>query len=632
MPDQFIKAIRGLWRTPAFSATAVLTIALGVGLTTTVFCVIQRLLVRPLPYSAADRLVLVSEEYEGARSPMGGALLTSLTYHAWRVSRQTLEDIALYTRRDYRIVFGDEGTREVGAAVSPALFGLLGQSPALGRFFLETEAQKGSEQIVVLSHRWWRERFGGRSDVIGRTVAIDGRPFTIIGVASAHFRFPEDDVLLWTPHVPPPLVLERDAAVTVSSAIGRLKPDATPAQAATEGTAIARGLGARPARSEMLLGAGGPVTVRVRTLRDALTEPVRPALLVFGTSVACLCLLAIANAANLFLSRGLSRRGELAVRAALGASPRQVSSALVTENLVIATLGGGTGVILCWALLWTLPKVAPPNFPRLADIALDGATVMFAMAVSLATALVCSLLVTLLGRRVHPFSLLRDAQGLNRARATGTRRLRTVLLIAQTGLAVVVTVAAIVFGRDLFKLTSVDAGYSAANVLTASVFLPGAGSTPERTTDFLQTLLPRIAGLPGVTAAGASNMMPFSESTYFTSFELLGGPLGPVTARQIEYSITPGYAEAVGLQLRAGRLPTADDARRPVAAALVNEEFVKQFLADRPVAGRIFRGLGSHGGPTEIVGVVGSVLKDGLDSSSAAGALPAARAGATHPP
>ena len=131
-------------RTPAFSAIAVLTIALGVGLTTTVFCVIQRLLVRPLPYSAADRLVLVSEEYEGARSPMGGALLTSQTYHAWRQSRQTLEDIALYTRRDYRIVFGDEGTREVGAAVSPALFGLLGQSPALGRFFLETEAQKGS--------------------------------------------------------------------------------------------------------------------------------------------------------------------------------------------------------------------------------------------------------------------------------------------------------------------------------------------------------------------------------------------------------------------------------------------------------------------------------------------------------
>ena len=312
MPDQFIKAIRGLSRTPAFSAIAVLTIALGVGLTTTVFCVIQRLLVRPLPYSAADRLVLVSEEYEGARSPMGGALLTSLTYHAWRQSRQTLEDIALYTRRDYRIVFGDEGTREVGAAVSPALFGLLGQSPALGRFFLETEAQKGSDQVVVLSHRWWRERFGGRSDVIGRTVAIDGRPYTIIGVASAQFRFPEDDVLLWTPHVPPPLVLDRDAAVTVSSAIGRLKPDATPAMVATEGTAIARGLGARPARSEMLLGAGGLVTVRVRTLRDALTEPVRPALLVFGTSVACLCLLAIANAANLFLARGLSRRGELA--------------------------------------------------------------------------------------------------------------------------------------------------------------------------------------------------------------------------------------------------------------------------------------------------------------------------------
>ena len=170
------------------------------------------------------------------------------------------------------------------------------------------------------------------------------------------------------------------------------------------------------------------------------------------------------------------------------------------------------------------------------------------------------------------------------------------------------------FGRDLFKLTSVDAGYSAANVLTASVFLPGAGSTPERTTDFLQTLLPRIAGLPGVTVAGASNMMPFSESTYFTSFELLGSPLAGTQCARIEDSITPGYAEAVGLQLRAGRLPTADDARRPVAAALVNEEFVKQFLEGRPVAGRIFPGLGSHDGPTEIVGVVGSVLKDGLDS------------------
>ena len=525
MPDQFIKAIRGLSRTPAFSAIAVLTIALGVGLTTTVFCVIQRLLVRPLPYSAADRLVLVSEEYEGARSPMGGALLTSLTYHAWRQSRQTLEDIALYTRREYRIVFGDEGTREVGAAVSPALFGLLGQSPALGRFFLETEAQKGSDQVVVLSHRWWRERFGGRSDVIGRTVAIDGRPYTIIGVASAQFRFPEDDVLLWTPHVPPPLVLDRDAAVSVSSAIGRLKPDATPTQAAAEGTAIARGLGARPARSEMLLGAGGLVTVRVRTLGDALTEPVRPALLVFGTSVACLCLLAIAN-----------RREP--VSRPWSVPPRRIGSTCrtwcLTATSLLRTRDGE-------------PRHRNPRRrhrrPSLLDVAVGVAE---GRAAELSSA------GRHRARRRHgdvrhgchscdgiglqpsgdaprashpPFSLLRDAQGLNRARAIGTRRLRTALLVAQTGLAVVVTVAAIVFGRDLFKLTSVDAGYSAANVLTASVFLPGAGATPERTTDFLQTLLPRIAGLPGVTAAGASNMMPFSESTYFTSFELLGGPL-----------------------------------------------------------------------------------------------------------
>ena len=301
-------------RNRSFTTAGLLTLALGIGATSAVFSVVYGVLLRPLPYPAAERLVRVSEEHPGANSPLRAPMLSNLTYHAWADAPRTVEQFAAYTNTQYTMTIGGESSRLDGARLTPSLLPLLGETPALGRFFEADEGDDGKGGVVVLTHRGWRERFNSDPSIVGRGVTIDDQPYTIVGVARPGFSLPPGDVMLWTAlavrQPAPDAVAGRRGTMNVFFAVARLRPGVTPAQAEAEGTAAARTT-VRPMAANLLFGVGGPPVVHVRGLVDEMTARVRPALLVLAGAVVCLLLIACANVANLFLSRGLARQREL---------------------------------------------------------------------------------------------------------------------------------------------------------------------------------------------------------------------------------------------------------------------------------------------------------------------------------
>lgn len=608
-------ALRLMARAPGFTAAALVTIALAVGANTAIFSLVYGVLWRPLPYPDAARLVRLSEEHPGGVSPLGEALLSSLTYDAWERSSRTVGPFGAYTSRTYTVAGAREPERIRGSAVTPSVLAILGASPAQGRLFRDADAVPGASPVAVLGHAYWRARFGGDPAIVGRTLTVDGVSTEIVGVAPAGFSFPRPDASIYTPFV----VLRPDAAnpgaVSVMFVLARLRPGVTPEQAAAEGTAIARAQ-ERPLAADMLFGKGGPVQVNVRGLAAEATSRVRPAMLVLFAGVGLLLLVACANVANLFLSRGAGRSREMAVRAALGAGRGRLVRQLLTESMTFALAGGALGVALAFVLVRALPVLAPAEFPRLEQVALDGGALLVTLAASLLVGILAGLLPALRGARHGIGAAMRHSDV--RTMAGGGGRVRSALLVAEAALAVMLLVGAGLVGRSFAALTRVDAGYEPSNVLMGEVYLTGAAAAGRRPEQFATELLARVRAMPGVSAAGIGNMAPFGNSAYITGFTIPGsiGPDGkPVVARALQYDVTPGYAEALGLRLREGRLFTDADVTRAIGSYLVNETFARTYFTDgRPVVGRQWQNFGREERTAEIIGVVGDVLKDGLDS------------------
>jgi putative ABC transport system permease protein len=625
-------ALTTLRRTPGFAAAALLTLALGIGATTAVFSVVYGVLLRPLPYPNADRLVNLSEERPGATSPLPVPMLSNLTYHAWSDSSSTVDVFAAYSGRQYTIELPDGVARIDGAAVTPTLFALLGTAPAMGRFFGPTETVAGGDAVLVLSDRLWRQRFHAEPGIVGRSILVDGKPYAIVGVAPPSFAFPARDTMLWTPYlVAAPAegaVAGGRGALSVLRAIGRLKPGAAAIQAEAEGTAAARRY-PRPMADQLLFGSGTAATIaHVKTMRDELTATIRPALVVLAAAVVLVLLIACANVANLFLSRGVARRRELTVRAAIGASRARLVRQLLTESLVLSVLGGGLGLALAELLVTAGPRFATRNFPRLDAIVIDARTIAFATAATMATAVICGLAPALRAARIDLNDALHGGDGATAGgfRGAGGRRLRQVLLGAEATFAVLLVVGAMLLGRSFVKLTHVDAGYTAENVLAAEVFVPGydaaevlspnGSAKAEHIASVVERSLERVRGTGGVLAAGAGNMMPLDNATQIAGFPAPWTPDGgrPATARALQYTITPGYAETLQLRLKAGRIFTDADRAGGVRSWIVNEEFARLYLPPNPVGYRFEQRPASGPITIEIVGVVGNVLKNGNNS------------------
>jgi putative ABC transport system permease protein len=613
-------ALSTLRRTPGLTLTVLVTLALAIGATTAVFTVVHAVLLEPLPYPDSARLVRLWEEHPGGQSPAGNRWLSLRTRLAWRDRSLTLEDAGAYGSYDYLIRQpGFEPSRMHGATVSPSVFRLLRVTPAIGRFFVEGEDAAGAPPAVVLSDRVWRDRFAADPAAVGRTLEVDGVRRTIVGVARPDLAFPNPRVLFWIPDTIPADAGEANRTVA-RTMLGRLRPGATPEQAEAEGTAAARSV-PRPASTEFFFGRGGPVVVRARPLVDDLTLMVRPAILVLASAVAFVLLIACANIANLLLSRGAVRHRELAIRAALGGSRTRLVRQLLTESIVLSSAGGAAGLVLAHTLVRMLPLAAPARFPRLEGIAVDGMPLLFGVTATIGAAVISGLVPALRSTRVDLFQAFRGGEGSASvsANASHTRRLRLGLLIVEAAFAVVLAIGAALLAHSFLRLTRVDAGYDADRVEVMRVQLPEGNDLDARSHTFITRLLERVRALPGVTSAGAANMLPLMPMTAVTSVTLPAAVGGgkPTMGRVLSYVVTPGYAEAMRLRLKDGRFFNERDATIGERAAIVNQEFVRQFLAGTRAVGVRLGPLydGEDAAETEIVGVVGDVLKEGNDAT-----------------
>ncbi|MDP9322179.1 MAG: ABC transporter permease [Acidobacteriota bacterium] len=627
--DAFVRDIRQTFRllsnNRGFAGAVLITIAVGVGGTAAVFSVVYGVLLRPLPYSEPERLVRMWEVHPGGQAPIPGPALSGPTYRAWSRSSATLQDIAAFRGSDYSVAWADVAQRLRGTRVTPSLFRLLRVSPVMGRFFSDSDADEGAQPVVVLAHSLWRERFGGNPAVIGEPFRIDGVDHEIIGVAPPGFAFPQKEVglrddrreiTLYTPFALRPRAGAK--VIDFFDAIARLKPGATIAQAEAEGNSYARSVD-RPL-ADLVFGKGTPVEVRVRSLVDQMTMRVRPALMVLVAGVMLVLLITCANVANLFLSRGSDRGRELAIRSALGAARTRLVRQLFTETLVIALLGGTVGILVGWALTAAVPALAPTDFPRLDEIRVDARFLIVAALAAVFVGTASGITPAFRGSRVDLAASM-QAGGL-RSVGTPGGGMRRILLAVEAALAVVLLVGAALLARSFVQLVRVDGGYDPANVLTADVRLPAAAGTEARRSQLAVSMVERLRALPGVRAAGAGDMAPFGSMLSGYGFTLPGltGPDGkPVMATALRAIVTHGYAEALGMRLKEGRLFRADDMTSAIRPILVNETFAKTYFTDgRPATGRSFRGLFPNwlGKDTvvDVVGVVENMLPADFDA------------------
>ncbi len=609
-------AVRTWRRSPGFAVAALATLTLGIGATTAVFSVVYGILLRPLPYPSADRLVRVWEEHPGGNAALGNRWISNRTYFAWTEHPRTIDVLGGYASYETTVRMGDDDVRLTGSEVAPTLMAALGARPIAGRLFTPQEAEEGSNQVLLLSEDLWRSRFAGDAGIVGRSLTVDGEPHVIVGVLSSGFAFPDRRTRYWSPHVvervsTDPARRERTRAL---SAIARLAPGVTPAQVEAEGTAAARSVPITSA-TRILFGTGGPPVVHARPLAADVSQDVRPALLVFAAAVGCVLLIACVNVTNLCLARGVARQRELTFRAALGAGRARLVRQLLTESLMLSVAGGVWGVATAVALVRLTTVLAPTRFPRLEGVRVDASVLMFAAFVSVLTAIVSGLIPSFRGSRFGLAAALRGGDGATaggfRGRA-GTRA-RDLLLAAEAAFTVVLLVGALLLARSFDRLTRIDAGYTADHVLTIRVLMP-PGAKEDRSDRFIDTLLARVRAMPGVVAAGAATMMPMQSGTAIVPFRLPDTGR-PVDSRTVTYVVTPGYAEALRLRVRDGRMLREQDASSGVRAMVVNDEFVRRFAIGTPAVGhRLVDVLPSDSGvTTEIVGVVAPVLKDGND-------------------
>ena len=481
LQSELRQAIRSLRHGGSSTAAAFLTLALGLGLTTALIAVIDGVLLRPLPYPDSEQLVLVSEHRPGATSRIGG-IVSAATVAAWRGSR-TVEGPAAYSNRGYLWTTPEGADRVSGGQLSPGVLPILRVQPFLGRFFHQSEEEAGQDGVVILSHGFWMERFGGRADAIGTHMRLDDRDYEIVGVTPPGFAFPTAEARLWTPQVrfvPTPNKPE----VRVFPAIARLRPGASIEQATAEGTAAARGV-SRSFIDDLLFGKGGPMEVQLVRMLDEAVSTVKPALVAVAAGVVLLLLVACANVANLLLAAGVARRRELAVRAALGASRAQLLRLMLIEHAALAAAGLGAGWFIAMLLVDALPLVAPAGFPRLDGVAVTGRVMLASGGAAAVAVLLAGLLPAWRGSRGQVSAA---AQG--RRRALGRRNQRPPAHHpARRGSRARAGAAS--WARCCSPAASIACsasmrGYDATNVLTARIEMTGpaeaagCGGSPRR--------------------------------------------------------------------------------------------------------------------------------------------------------
>jgi len=495
-----------------------------------------------------------------------------------------------------------EPERVWSARVSTNLLRLLGVRPSLGRDFLPGEDRPGKGQVAILSHGLWERRYGGDRAILGKAVTLDANPYVIVGVMPPGFAFPNATTDVWVPFVPTTDEF-RSHGIQEAFAIARLKRAVRLEQAQAEMDAIAKRLAnAYPKTNE---GRG----FRLVPLQEEIVGDVRPALLVLFGAVGLVLLIACANVANLSLARGAGRQKEIAIREALGAGRPRVIRQLLTESLLVALIGGGLGLLIAPGGIVLLRTIGPADFPRLDEVGIDRWVLWFTFGVSVVSSILFGLVPAFQVSKPDPSGSLREAAMTSQVGFTifGQHRTRSILVVSQVALALVLLAGSGLMIRSFWRLVTVDPGFDPHNVLTMSVSLPSTkySTTPARNA-FFQDVLDRVATLPGVTAAGAVNMSPVSGGCVTYSFQVEGRPSARAEeSPEAEFEIiSPGYFRAMGVKLLRGRYFTNQDRSGAPGVATISQALARRYWPNEDPVGRRIHGEWSAGGLTEIVGVV----------------------------
>ena len=596
-------ASRLLRRQPRFTLLASGTIALGIAATTILFSITYGVLLKPLPWADADRLVLL-EETRGGNPPRFNSF-SNAAYLAWRDEAATIDGIAAWTQRTVTLSGTGDPDRIRVTASSSSLFTVLAARPLIGSLF--TASDEVPANVVVLGESLWRERFGGATSALGRVMQLDGQSHTIIGVLPDNLAYPDRRTRAWVPyHVPPP----SGNYLAMFNAVARLRQGATAAQAAAEGTSRGRFAADTGMTTTAIFGGNGRVGISAVPLKDALTADVRQPLIVLLAAVVLLLVTATANVGGLQLARAAARRREMAIRAALGAGSARVLRQLLAESLLLGLIGGGAGVALAWSLHGLLPTVLPADFPRIDDLGFSGVVIVFAACVSILVSAAFGLLPAARVRcldLVNSLSEDRTAPVGGRG-STGAGRARIVIMAGQIAIACVLLVGASLLGRSFFALISTDRGYDPAGVLTARLSLPQSLYTPERRYAILDALLERMARAPGVADVAFTSELPLTAGGSTSSFTLRRSS-GNIAVQASPRIVSPRSFAALGMRIVAGRGFSESDTDASLPVAIVNRTFVRRFIEADPVGAKLPMGAGYQQDDVEaiVVGVVDDV-------------------------
>src|SRR5689334_6016821 len=598
-------AVRSLIRQPTFTAVAVLTLLLGIGLNTAIFSVIKAVLLNPLPYRDPDRLVVVTEQ-----NPDGNPdLVAPLTFGDWQAQSRAIPALAAFKQLRYAFAGADAPLNVPSVRATPNLFAMLGANAMLGRTFIEEEGRPGSDRVAVLSRAFWQRHFGGSPGVIGRTIQLDAQPYTVVGVMPGDFDFPpgaRSDV--WTPlSFDPNDAHGRSRKARSLSVVGRLGDGVALEQAQREMTLVASRLATTYPDSNAGWGA------RVVAVQQQLVTTVRPALLMISGAVGFLLLIVCANVANLILARLSSRRTELAVRAALGAGRWQLVRQVLIESLVLAATGGMLGLFIAWAGVRFVRALPEGSLPRMQDVRLDAGVVLFALAASFVVAIVSGLVPALQASRTG----LRDTTNA----FTGTTsssgvRLLGALVVVEVALALVLLVGAGLMTRSFAELMRVSPGFEPRNLIAVQIYLPQAKyQTAVDRTRFYKDAIHRISALPGVQAAAGVSALPmYPVGIDFALPFTIEGKAAPANGEEPRADIrmaTPRYFETMKIALRNGRTIDERDLPGLPGAMVINETMARRYFDGENPIGRVVK---NPHGTAQVVGVVGDVKHYGLDS------------------
>jgi putative ABC transport system permease protein len=634
-------AVRSLRRSPTFTLVAIITLALGIGASTAIFRVVSAILLRPLPYADADRLVRVWSTGQGhPRSRYESALPD---YRAWRAANRSFEDIGAYYVTAHTLTGTDRVEGLQGAHMTANLWSLLRVPTLQGAVFSATAEEWGAHRVVVVSEGLWRRRLGANPHAIGNRMELDDQPYTVLGVMPASFQFPGADVDFWVPLAVEASSPNNTRRTRFVDLLGRLKPSVTLAQAQAD----LAGTAATIAREEPAYNAG--LSVTLATWREPIVGSVRPTIWLLLGAVTFVLLIACANVANLLLARGAAREHEFTIRATLGANRHRLARQLLTECLLLSSLAAVAGTALTYAAIRVLSALGPATVPRLREVRFDGGVIGIAMGLTLLTALVFGLWPAHPARRLGLVGRLHESMRT----VTASRRqahLRQILIVGEIAVSLVLLIGAAMLMLSLRRVQQVDPGFQPDHLFTARLTLPGSKYPPGSREAFIRQVVDGVAALPGIRSVGLSTALPLARGDWTKPFWVDGRAI-PAAVGQVPLvaycQVTPDYLRTMGVSLRRGRLFTPRDTRGQPLVAIINETIARRFwpggdpigarIAMNPPEALVPSAFPLPSGATSfprltVVGVIGDFRQRGLDRDANAEVfVPFAQAGGVLP-